>query len=58
MFIELSQRCAEIEFFSWSCIQFFLYFLDKFVVNILEISVFWQIKPYELIPILDASFLP
>lgn len=58
MSIELSYGGAETKFFSWSCVQFFLYSTYGVVADVVKISVFRQIEPYQLVCVLYVALLP
>ncbi len=51
-------RGIEVEFFPWSPVDFVLDLLDGIVVNVLEVSAFWDVLSDEFVGVLYSPFLP
>ena len=57
-FEETIYQCIEIEFFSWSPVQFLLNIHDTFVAELIKIRFLWNVFSDESVCVFDRSFLP
>jgi len=58
LFVELSDRCREAQFSSWSSIKFELNRLHLAVGDLSEVGAFREVLADEFVCIFDSSFLP
>ncbi len=57
-FEKLPYRRREFQFFPWSLVDFVLYHSNFLVRYSAYVRSFWNVLPYELVRVLNASFLP